>query len=126
MFCFSQHRLGRKPSLTPMIDVVFLLLIFFMLASQFGRNTTMPLTSEDGTAGSYSGPPRLIEIYPDRLALNGTQINAVELHAAVQALVRKPEDIIVLRGREGANVQRIIEVTQALRDNGFQRIVLVE
>ena len=126
MFCFSQHKLGRRPSLTPMIDVVFLLLIFFMLASQFGRNTMMPLTSEDSTAGNYSGPPRLIEIYPDRLALNGTQINAVELHAAVQVLVHKPEDIIVLRGREGANVQRIIEVTHALRDSGFQRIVLVE
>ena len=126
MFRFSQHKPGRKPSLTPMIDVVFLLLIFFMLASQFGRNTTMPLTSEGGTAGNYSGPPRLIEIYPDGLSLNGAQVNAIELHEVVRALVRSPEDIIVLRGREGANVQRIIDVTRALRDNGFRRVVLVE
>ena len=109
-----------------MIDVVFLLLIFFMLASQFGRNTTMPLTSENGTAGKYSGPPRLIDIYPDKLSLNGAKINAIELHAAVRALMRSPEDTIVLRGREGANVQRIIEVAQALRYNGFRRVVLVE
>ncbi|NSY41645.1 biopolymer transporter ExbD, partial [Leisingera sp. ANG59] len=30
-------------SLTPMIDVVFLLLVFFMLASRFGMDTVLQL-----------------------------------------------------------------------------------
>ena len=37
MFHFAPARRSRKPSLTPMIDVVFLLLVFFMLAARFGR-----------------------------------------------------------------------------------------
>lgn len=41
----------RRPSLTPMIDVVFLLLVFFMLASRFGMDQVveMPIASGGGT-----------------------------------------------------------------------------
>ena len=32
-------------NLTPLIDVVFLLLVFFMLAAQFGRETALDLAT---------------------------------------------------------------------------------
>jgi len=51
----------RKPSLTPMIDVVFLLLVFFMLASRFGVDTVVPFPLAGG-GGSYAGPPRLVDM----------------------------------------------------------------
>lgn len=51
MFTLGSPRPRRRPSLTPMIDVVFLMLIFFMLASRFGQETTLPL----GAAGGDSG-----------------------------------------------------------------------
>ena len=35
MFTFEEPHKVRRPSLTPMIDVVFLLLVFFMLAARF-------------------------------------------------------------------------------------------
>ena len=37
-------RRRRGPGLTPLIDVVFLLLVFFMLASRFDREALLPLT----------------------------------------------------------------------------------
>lgn len=55
-------RSRRKPSLTPMIDVVFLLLVFFMLASRFGLEAMMPLPLVGAGGGAYSGPPRLVDI----------------------------------------------------------------
>ena len=48
MFAFASHRPRRKPSLTPMIDVVFLLLVFFMLASRFGQDNILPLVAGTG------------------------------------------------------------------------------
>ena len=42
MFSFAVSRPRRRPSLTPMIDVVFLLLIFFMLAARFGMEGALP------------------------------------------------------------------------------------
>ncbi|MEM8656825.1 MAG: biopolymer transporter ExbD, partial [Pseudomonadota bacterium] len=35
---------SRRPSLTPMIDVVFLLLVFFMLAARFGQDMALETT----------------------------------------------------------------------------------
>ena len=45
MFAFATSRPPRRPSLTSRIDVVFLLLVFFMLAARFGTDVTLPLTT---------------------------------------------------------------------------------
>ncbi|MGJ8530069.1 ExbD/TolR family protein, partial [Maritalea sp.] len=63
---FSQPRKARKPSLTPMIDVVFLLLVFFMLASRFGMDMHIPMQIS-GAGSGYSGPPRLVDVRPETL-----------------------------------------------------------
>jgi biopolymer transport protein ExbB len=41
-------RIRRRISLTPMIDVVFLLLVFFMLAARFGQDQALPLAIGTG------------------------------------------------------------------------------
>jgi len=41
-------------SMTPMIDVVFLLLIFFMLSSRFGMDTVLPIAG--GAAATQAAP----------------------------------------------------------------------
>lgn len=113
----------RKPSLTPMIDVVFLLLVFFMLASRFGAEQVIPLPLASA-GGEYSGPPRLITVLPDRLLLNGLPVP--DLAAALQPMMQTPQDMLILRGREGATLQQITAVTDLLHSAGFTRFVLVE
>ncbi|MEC9198175.1 MAG: biopolymer transporter ExbD [Pseudomonadota bacterium] len=116
-------RRRRKPSLTPMIDVVFLLLVFFMLASRFGMEAVVPLPLAV-QGGTYEGPPRLIDVSPASLALNGRPTG--DLIAAVAPLMSQPKDMLILRGRDGASLQRIVEVTEVLDKAGFTSIVLVE
>lgn len=113
----------RRPSLTPMIDVVFLLLVFFMLASRFGTEAvlTMPLAAG---GGAYAGPPRLVEIAPESLALNGQPVS--DLATALTPLMENPSDTVILRGREGADLQRIIAVTETLNAAGITSVILVE
>jgi biopolymer transport protein ExbD len=115
----------RRASLTPMIDVVFLLLIFFMLAAQIGRDAAVPLAAAGG-AGPYSGPPRLVEITPRTVSLNGRAVPLEELPARLAPLAEAQSDTIVLRPVEGARLQRLIDVAQALRAGGFTRLVVVE
>ena len=125
MFSFAAPRRSRRPSLTPMIDVVFLLLVFFMLASQFGKDTALLLSGAgDGTA--YAGPPRLVEIAPDTIALNGQTVALKDLGAALDPLVTTRGDTIVLRGADGADVQRLLDVAQTLRTQGFTGLSVVE
>lgn len=126
-FAFGIARPRRRPSLTPMIDVVFLLLVFFMLVARFGQDGALALSlpgAADSTA--YSGPPRLVDIGPDGLRLNGIAVGADALADELAALTEAPTDTIVLRAVDGASLQRLVTVMQAMRDAGFTALVLVE
>ena len=117
-------RRRRRPSLTPMIDVVFLLLVFFMLASRFGIEQVMPLPL--GGAAAYSGPPRLVDIGPDGLWLNGRATAPEALVNALAPMMDTASDTIVLRARDGAALQEVVSVADRLRAAGYTTLVLVE
>ncbi|XDA96736.1 biopolymer transporter ExbD [Sulfitobacter sp. LCG007] len=117
-------RSRRRPSLTPMIDVVFLLLVFFMLASRFGVEAMIPLPLAASGGEDYKGPPRLVDISPGSAALNGQPVE--DLPAALGPLMTRRDDIVILRGRDGADLQRVVAVSQELRRAGFTALVLVE
>lgn len=121
----AKSRPRRKPSLTPMIDVVFLLLVFFMLASRFGVDQVLPLPLASGGSG-YSGPPRLVDIQPDALQLNGREVSVQSLIAALKDMTKRPDDLIILRGGDETDLQRLVTIAAQLRSAGFSRLTLVE
>jgi len=125
MIRFGADTPRRRPNLTPMIDVVFLLLVFFMLVSRFGVDRALPLFPS-GSGGAYSGPPRLVEFAPGGLLLNGMDIAPDALAEALSRLTTRPDDAIILRARDGSDVQALVRVTESLRRAGFTRLVLVE
>jgi len=88
-------------SLTPLIDVVFLLLIFFMLASTFLKFSAMPIS---GAAGGASAPG-LDEIALIRLGgagnltVNGRSADLSSLRASLDDLIAKGVKRAVVRRR---------------------------
>jgi len=128
MLALVQPRRRRRPSLTPMIDVVFLLLVFFMLAARFGVEGALELTLAPGSDEGevWQGPPRLVEVRPDGVALNGVAMADVALAGALAPLTAQPSDPVLVRAAEGAMLQRIVSVVEALSRAGFGRLVLVE
>ncbi len=123
MLALPPFRRSRRPSLTPMIDVVFLLLVFFMLASQFGQDSALTLSPAGGDA-QYSGPPRLVEIGPETLRLNGALVSEAALAGALRPLTQGVEDVIVLRSADGTSLQRLIDIAQSLRAAGFASLAV--
>ena len=121
---FGEDRPRRRPSLTPMIDVVFLLLVFFMLSARFGSDGAIALVPGlGGTA--WQGPPRLVDIASDGVFLNGRPLPDAALAEAVRPLVSNPDDPVVLRARD-VTLQRLVEVMSRLREAGLGRLVLLE
>ncbi|MEM9725155.1 MAG: biopolymer transporter ExbD [Pseudomonadota bacterium] len=118
-------RRRRLVSLTPMIDVVFLLLIFFMLASRFAVETRLELAPA-GSGGGYQGPPRLVSVQSEGVALNGAPLPLADLPAALDALAADRTQIVVLQPQDNADVQDLVGVIDALRGAGFTRLALVE
>ena len=119
-------RVQRKPSLTPLIDVVFLLLVFFMLAARFGQDVEIDLSLSTASDKPYLGPPRLIDVMPEGLRLNDTEMTFETLLPEVAALMQSPTDTIILRPRDNADLQRIVDVMEALTGAGYETLVLVE
>lgn len=117
---------SRKQSLTPMIDVVFLLLVFFMLAARFGVDQVMPLPLAGDAGEGYRGAPRLVDISPAGVSLNGVAVTEASLAGSVASLVAASTDTIVLRGRDGADLQRVVDVAEGLGAAGYNALVLAE
>ena len=120
-------RKARRLNLTPMIDVVLLLLVFFMMVSRFGGMQGVPLAlAAPGGQVEWSGPPRLVDVLPQGLLLNGVPVAADALAGALTPLMAAPTDAVILRPRDGAAVQRVVAVIDALRAAGLTRIVLAQ
>jgi len=124
-FHLTEFRRARRLNMTPMIDVVFLLLVFFMLASSFDRDVAIRIGVVGG-GGAISGPPRLIDIAPERLRLNGRIVPIEDMAAALDQVVSARADTIVLRPSGEVELQRLVDVMSALDDQGFTALVLLE
>ena len=108
----------RRPSLTPMIDVVFLLLIFFMLVARFGVDKVIDinLPSALGQSSQYEGAPRLVEIKSGNIVLlNGTQISLDQLSSKLSQLMPSPNALIIVRSSAEANTQDLLDVLLYLK-----------
>lgn len=125
-FRFAHARPRRRPSLTPMIDVVFLLLVFFMLAARFGSEGVLDLRIAGAGAEVWQGPPRLVQIDAGALRLNGQPMDADALISTLTGLVDTHDDLILIRPGAGVSLQRLLDVMTLLEGAGFAALALVE
>ena len=127
MFTLGPPRPRRRPSLTPMVDVVFLLLVFFMLAARFGQDVALPLAPPGAAQADWPGPPRLIDFGPEGdIWLNGQPVTPEALPEALAALTDSRDDPVILRAQGGASLQALVALSEALQRAGFSRLILVE
>lgn len=114
-------------SLTPLIDVVFILLIFFMLVSQFSTWRNIELMSQAETAGGVSDETATaLQLNDDgSFELDGVVIEG--LGDVVTALpVTKREGALILSAESAVQMQRVIDVIETLSDVGIADVKLFE
>ena len=119
----------RRPSLTPMIDVVFLLLIFFMLVARFGINKVIDINLPSALSQNvqYEGAPRLVEIKSGNIvSLNGSQITLDQLSNNLRELMPSPSALIILRSSAEANTQDLLDVLLYLKSEKITNVSVLE
>ena len=122
MFDFQQSFHRRRPSLTPIIDVVFLLLVFFMLASTFNVDQKVNLLSEIVYGSSqYDQNPRLIEIKSNKLLINGVEADDSEAIRKLEEITPDLSQIIIVQVL-GSTTQRMLDVMELLKSSGFSNL----
>jgi biopolymer transport protein ExbD len=126
---FERRIIRKRPliSLTPLIDVVFILLLFFMLASNFSQWRTIDvMTPVSGGIQNDSEPPLLIQIESaGNIRLDGTPLTLDGLFGpAAAAIQQQPQRRMVVQPAADVSLQTIVSVLERLRAAGGQRIVL--
>lgn len=119
----------RRTSLTPIIDVVFLLLMFFMLASTFSRYAHVDL----GLAGSVEAAAEPSERRAILLsvrgaggfAVNGQAVVAAEIAAALKRAAAGAQAQILIRPAEEARAEDLVRAVEQTRAAGVGPAVLV-
>ena len=114
----------RRLSLTPLIDVVFILLLFFMLASSFIEWREIDLNvAGSNTKDQKTLKPMLIRVTERGLILNGTSIEKEDLlHQLSKELVTNPELAVVLQPQPAVSLQKLVTLMDKLRETGARQV----
>ena len=128
MIDFGEH-VGEKKSLdlTPMLDVVFLLLIFFMLTSIFAK-PMLPLDLPEAASATVVQEPEVnITIQRDgSLYLNNVMTAPAALPAALQTLFRSGHSRdLSLQADQGVPFGRVVEIMDLARQAGAENLSVV-
>lgn len=114
--------------LAPMLDVLFLLLIFFATTSSYRAleqqiNVNLPLSQTAGSA-QPSAHEVLVNISSTgELVVNGRTVGLEELRSMLAELARDyPNDRLIIRGDQSVAYGRVIAVMDAARAAGLYRI----
>ena len=122
--------LDEQPSinLTPMIDIVFLLIIFFMVGTKFvemERNMPVELP-EVADAGTPAPEPekRVINVYRDgRILLDRRFVTVDVLRAELRAArARNGQLGVIVRGDAQSDLQSVVSVLEACRQAGISEM----
>lgn len=115
------------PDLTPLIDVVFILLIFFIVSSVFKKEElALVLNLPSSAAQELEVEPKEIslEINKDKLAIYGKEISLEDLDAKLTEIKNKNKNIIV-RIDKDVIYERIVKVLDKLQKNELNNLSLV-
>ena len=99
----------RALSLTPLVDVIFLLLLFFMLTSTFSRYGEIELSAASGGGGGTVGSARFLRLGEDALTLAGREVAPGDLPALLEG------ERVLLSLQGDVTSQRLIDVLAVLR-----------
>jgi len=123
----KSKREALTPDLTPLIDVVFLLLIFFLVSSVFKKEELALLLqlpkSEKGAGKNAEKMQMTIELTDNDIAVNGKKVQLEYLDQELQG--KDAKTLIDLRVDGKVPYNRLVKVLDALQKNKLENVSLI-
>jgi biopolymer transport protein ExbD len=125
----GRRRTTQAPNLTPLIDIVFLLLVFFMLTSHFVQEQSLNIELPVADSGDAVGEDSQLEVViakDGRLLINDHFVEDEALQEVLRSALAGQEDKQVrIRGDRTSPLGRSVTVLDAARRAGASGVDIV-
>ncbi len=123
----GRSRIHAHLDIAPLIDIVFLLLVFFMLTSTFMVPEAIELELPESSSATVTEvTPIIVALNASgQLALNGETLQLERLRAAIEPLIKEDTDVaITLKSDAHTEVQQLLKVMDEIRAAGGENVAL--
>lgn len=125
----GRRRSSQAPNLTPLIDIVFLLLVFFMLTSHFVQEQALNIDLPVADSGEVVTEDTQLEVVIDtegRFLIDDHFIEADNLEKVLaDHLVEREEPLVRIRADRGVALGQAVKVMDAARKAGASGMDIV-
>ena len=129
MSLFTKEKKNIEINVAPLIDIVFLLLIFFMLASEFTDFKTIDMVSpsQKNKEINKSDLPIIIELSENgNINIDSKEVKFNELPGIInKKLNNKKDNKVVVSTPTETKVNVLIKVVDTIRKLGIENIALI-
>lgn len=123
-----KRREDVRPELTPMVDVVFLLLIFFMISTTFVETPGISVKLPKSSSQQVEREPEEIKIFLSKDGKIFLQQNEISLEKLQRHLAgygqKAAKTTFFLMADQDARHGRVVQVMDAAKDAGFQKLAV--
>ncbi len=113
-------------NMTPLIDVVFLLLIFFMVSTSFERQSELTIELPEARGEPTKPKPMEIEVFIDatgKFAINGNELVNTHIDTLVRVLREaggeNKDPRVIISADKNATHQAVMTTMDAARQAGY-------
>ena len=124
---FGQEEEGEEINLTPMLDVVFIMLIFFIVTATFIKEAGIQVDRPDTvTADSQEDAAILIAISAkDEIWIDKQERDPRDVRGIIERLhAENPKGSIVIQADENSHNEVLVQVLEAAKAAGVENVAL--
>lgn len=112
---------GSAIDLTPMLDVVFIMLIFFIVTATFIKEPGVEVDRPDATSATLKNAKILIAIDPeDQVWIDKKQVDEGQISDQIELLISEnPKSPVVIQADSESSIKALDQVLQATRQLGI-------
>ena len=118
-------------SMLNLIDVIFVLLLFFMVTTSFNKFAHIDIALPQSASNLDEKDTKNVEVFyllsgEVLLSINGEQksLNLADLAAQIANLTPKQKESVKLNAAEAINYGEVVNLISILKDNGTQNVEL--
>lgn len=125
---FTDREESPQVDLTPLIDVVFILLIFFILSANFQKESTIEVDRPSASSSTLKSESKILTVSVDRdqnIWFNGQKINLSQLQFQVKAqLTNSQTTNAIVNADRSLDTGTLISIIDTLRLSGLTNVAI--